>query len=146
MRKERRHSGFSLVELLVAVAIMLILAGVVAVNLMNEPGKARVARASADIGSLKTALRLYMDDNDLLPSQRQGLAALVTRPTTPPVPRNWRPGGYLDRSTIPSDPWGNPYVLFVPGRHGEPYEVVCYGSDGQPGGEGLATDLSSSTL
>ncbi len=146
--KERSpaRAGFSLVELLVAVTIMLILAGAVAVNLLHEPGKARVARAKSDLAAFKTALQLYYDDNQVLPSQRQGLQALVQRPAGEPVPRNWRPGGYLDRRTLPRDPWNNDYVYFSPGRDNEPFEVVCYGADGQPGGEGLNADLSTSDL
>lgn len=141
-----RRGGFSLVELLVAVSIMLILAGVVAVNLLNEPGKARQARAKSDLSAFKTAMRLYMDDNGHLPSQRQGLQALVERPGTPPVPAGWRTGGYLDRTSLPRDPWERDYIYFAPGRRQEPFEIVCYGADGQPGGEGLNTDLSSSSL
>lgn len=144
MKGNRR--GFSLVELLVAVSIMLILAGAVAVNLLYEPAKARQARARSDLAAFKTALQFYLDDNYNLPSQRQGLQALVERPRTPPVPDNWRSGGYLDRTELPRDPWNNDYIYFMPGRKGEPFEIVCYGADGQPGGEGASADLSSSTL
>src|SRR5690554_711428 len=105
----RNRQGFSLVELLVAVTIMLILAGAVAVNLLHEPGKARVARAKSDLATFKTAVRLYQDDNSHFPTQRQGLQALVQRPTTEPRPVNWRPGGYLDRVELPRDPWGLEY-------------------------------------
>lgn len=143
---QRRRHGFSLIELLIAVSIMLILAGVVAVNLLHEPGKARQARAKSDLAAFKTALQLYLDDNGVLPTQRQGLQALVERPTTPPVPARWRPGGYLDRTSLPRDPWDNDYLYLVPGRSREPFEIVCYGADGQPGGEGLDADLSSSSL
>lgn len=143
-RKRRR--AFSLIELLVAVSIMLILAGAVAVNLLHEPGKARQARAKSDLAVFKTALQLYLDDNGVLPSPRQGLLALVERPTTPPVPARWRPGGYLDRTSLPRDPWNNDYLFLVPGRAREPFEIVCYGADGQPGGEGADADLSSSAL
>ena len=139
-------SGFSLVELLVAVSIMLVLAGVVALNLMKEPGKARVARAKSDIATLKTAVRLYESDNFAIPTQRQGLEALVARPTSAPIPKNWRAGGYIDRTALPRDPWGNDYLYFAPGRGGEAFEIVSYGSDGQPGGENDASDLSSSDL
>ncbi len=141
-----RRRAFSLIELLVAVSIMLILAGAVAVNLLHEPGKARQARAKSDLAAFKTALQLYLDDNGVLPSQRQGLLALVERPTTPPVPARWRPGGYLDRATLPRDPWNNDYLYLVPGRAREPFEILCYGANGQQGGEGADADLSSSAL
>ena len=143
-RKRRR--AFSLIELLVAVSIMLILAGAVALNLLHEPGRAKQARAKSDLAVFKTALQLYLDDNGALPSPRQGLLALVDRPTTPPVPARWRPGGYLDRTSLPRDPWNNDYLFLVPGRAREPFEIVCYGADGQPGGEGADADLSSSAL
>ena len=146
MGKARGKSGFSLVELLVAVTIMLVLAGTVAVNLMKEPGKARVARAKSDIATLKTAVRLYESDNFAIPTQRQGLEALVTKPTSEPLPRNWRVGGYIDRADLPRDPWGNGYLYFAPGRNGEAFEILSYGSDAQPGGEGDASDISSSSL
>lgn len=141
-----RADGFSLVELLVAVSIMLILAGAVALNLLHEPGRAKQARAKSDLAVFKTALQLYLDDNGCLPSQRQGLQALVARPATAPLPANWRPGGYLDRHQLPRDPWNNDYLYLTPGRQQEPFEVVCHGADGQPGGEGFAADLSSSAL
>ena len=146
MDRVRGDAGFSLVELLVAVSIMLVLAGTVALNLMREPGKARVARAKSDIATLKTAVRLYESDNFAIPTQRQGLEAIVARPTSEPLPRNWRVGGYLDRTSLPRDPWGNDYLYFAPGRGGEAFEIVSYGSDGQPGGEDDAADLSSSSL
>ena len=146
MSVPRGVSGFSLVELLVAVTIMLVLAGTVAVNLMKEPGKARVARAKSDIATLKTAVRLYESDNFAIPTQRQGLEALVAKPTSEPLPANWRAGGYIDRAGLPSDPWGNGYLYFAPGRNGEAFEILSYGADAQPGGDGDAADISSSSL
>ena len=146
MYKAHGQSGFSLVELLVAVSIMLVLAGTVAVNLMREPGKARVARAKSDTSTLKTAVRLYESDNFAIPTQRQGLESLVVKPTSDPLPKNWRSGGYLDRTDLPRDPWGNDYLYFAPGRNKEAFEIVSYGADGQPGGDGDASDISSSSL
>lgn len=136
--------GFSLIELLIAVSIMLVLAGIVAVNLAGEPGKARVARVKSDIATLKTAVRLYQNDNFAIPTQRQGLSALVAKPDA--GAKNWREGGYLDSASLPRDPWGNDYVYFAPGRHGEQFEIVSFGADGQPGGEGEAGDISSSNV
>lgn len=141
----RRNSGFSLIELLVAVSIMLILAGLVALNLFNEPGKARVATAKSQIATLKTAVRLYQGDTFSLPTQRQGLEVLV-KPPAGGQRANWREGGYLDSPSLPKDPWGRDYVYFAPGRNKEAFEIVSYGADGQPGGEGEAADLSSSSL
>lgn len=141
---ENTKKGFSLIELLIAVSIMLVLAGIVAVNLAGEPGKARVARAASDIATLKTAVRLYQNDNFAIPTQRQGLLALVSRPVA--NAKNWREGGYLDSAALPKDPWGNDYAYFVPGRQKEQFEIVSFGADGQPGGEGEAADISSSNV
>lgn len=138
-----RKNGFSLVELLVAVTIMLILAGAVGVRVWHWVPKARVARAQGDIESLKAAVALYRADNFAVPTQRQGLEALVARPTLPPLPKNWREGGYLDTAVLPNDPWGAPYVYLCPGTRGEPFEILSYGSDGAPGGDGEAADISS---
>lgn len=139
----KNRSGFSLVELLVAVTIMLILAGTVGVRVWQWVPKARIARAQSDIESLKAAVALYRADNFAIPTQRQGLEALVSRPTLPPLPANWREGGYLDSPALPLDPWGAPYIYLVPGTHGEPFEILTYGSDGEPGGIGEAADLGT---
>lgn len=144
MRKSIPTSGFSLVELLVAVTIMLILAGAVGVRVWQWVPKARVARAQSDVETLKAAVALYRADNFTVPTQRQGLEALVARPTLPPIPKNWREGGYLDAAVLPADPWGGPYVYLCPGTHGEQFEILSYGADGAPGGEGEAADISSS--
>lgn len=137
-------NGFSLVELLVAVSIMLILGGVVAVNLLNEPDKARIARAKSDVGVLKNAVLMYQRDNFCFPSQQQGLEALVAKPSGSPEAVNWKTGGYLDFVKLPLDPWNRPYIYFAPGRSGEPFEIVSFGSDGRPGGTDGAADVSSS--
>ena len=140
-----RNKGFSLVELLVAVTIMLILAGAVGVRVWQWVPKARVARAQSDIEALKAAVALYRADNFAVPSQRQGLDALIAKPTLPPLPKFWRDGGYIDSAVLPTDPWGSPYVYLCPGTRGEQFEILSYGSDGAPGGEGEAADISSSS-
>jgi general secretion pathway protein G len=85
-------------------------------------------------------LKLYRLDNARYPGTEQGLRALVERPTTEPVPNNWKQGGYLER--LPKDPWGNDYQYLNPGTHGE-IDVMSYGRDGQPGGEGPDADIGS---
>ena len=142
----RFSAGFSLVELLVAITIMVILAGAVGLKLIDMPGKARVARAKTEVALFKTAIQMYVDDNLAPPTARQGLSALVEKPTLPPVPGNFPKGGYLDRATLPADPWGNDYIYLVPGSRGEPFEIVTYGADAIPGGDGEAADISSSDL
>lgn len=140
----KKNSGFSLVELLVAISIMLVLAGSVGAALWGYLPKARIARAKSDIEALKAAIDLYRADNFTVPTQRQGLEALVAKPQQPPQPKHWREGGYLDRAVLPVDPWGNPYVYLSPGSAKEPFEIISYGSDGIEGGEDEAADISSS--
>lgn len=138
--------GFSLIELLVVVLIITILATIVGVKVLPELGKAQTAKAVAQLSNFSTALKLYQLDAGRLPTLDQGLAALCEKPTASPVPEKYRDGGYLESRTVPLDPWGREYVYLVPGSEGEPYEIVCYGADGEPGGEGEDADLSSSNL
>ncbi len=141
-----RRSGFSLLEVLIAITIMMILGAVVGVNLMDLPQRGRVSAAKMQLASFKTAVQIYAADNGAPPTQRQGLPALVVRPDTPPVPANYKPNGYLDAPSVPADPWGRPYVYLSPGRRGEPFEILCYGADGEEGGNGYDADLSTSAL
>ncbi len=139
----QNKKGFSLVELLVAVTIMLILAGAVGVKVWGWVSKARIARAESDIESLKTAINLYEADNSCLPTERQGLEALIEKPVIPPVPKKWRDGGYLESKSLPLDPWDNPYVYIAPTPKNKSFEIISYGADGEPGGEGEDADISS---
>lgn len=137
------RSGFTLLEVLIAITIVVILGGVVGVNLMGLPQKHKHDAAKLQIGTLKTALTLYERDNGFIPTRQQGLAALVEAPKTAPVPAHWAEGGYLESISVPKDPWGNDYAYLVPGPAGKPFDIVCYGSDGEEGGEGHAADLSA---
>ena len=124
---------------MVAVSIMMILAGAATVSYMKFLSKARVARASSDVATIKAALDAYKLDNYSYPTQRQGLAALVEKPASQPVPSRWD-GPYL-KDGLPQDPWGRDYIYFLPGRDGQALEVVSFGADGQPGGEGEDSDI-----
>jgi len=136
----RHQSGFTLMEILIVVVILSILAIMVVPQFMDQPDKARVARAQADIQALQTALSLYKLDNFRYPSTAQGLQALVSKPSGQPEARNWKPGGYLQQ--LPNDPWGNPYQYLNPGAHGE-IDIYSFGADGQPGGEGVDADIGN---
>lgn len=137
------RSGFSFIEILVVVAIISILSTIVGVNIYKSIEKANVAKAKTQIGNFKTALQAYCSDNGRFPTEAQGLAALCTPPTMPPEAKNYQEGGYLDSLTVPKDPWDREYIYTVPGPGGKPNEIICYGRDGEPGGEGVDADISS---
>ena len=132
--------GFTLIEVLVVVAILAILAAIVVPSVMNRPDEAKQVAAKADIRAIVQSLKLYRLDNGFYPSTDQGLAALVQRPATQPVPPNWKQGGYLER--LPRDPWGGDYQYLNPGVHGE-IDVFSLGADHAPGGEGSGADIGN---
>lgn len=140
----KSRAGFTLMELLVVILIITILSTVVGVKLVGRTAEARHAAVVAQLESFKTALKMYGMDNGRLPTQQQGLLALVNPSAIEPQPRKFPQHGYLDH--IPLDPWGNDYVYLIPGANGESYEVICYGRDGEAGGEGEDADVSTSLL
>ncbi|RXZ43225.1 type II secretion system major pseudopilin GspG [Crenobacter cavernae] len=135
--------GFTLIEVLVVIAILGVLAALVVPKIMSRPDEARVVAARQDIASLGQALKLYRLDNGRYPNPEQGLDALTEKPTIAPLPKNWKPGGYLER--LPQDPWGNAYQYASPGTHGE-FDLWSLGADGEAGGEGNDADIGNWTL
>ena len=138
-----RSSGFTLIEIMVVVVILSVLGALVVPKILENVDKARVTRAQADIRAIETALDLYRLDNFKYPPTDQGLQALVKQPVDPTI-TNYRSGGYL--STVPKDPWNNPYLYASPGTDGRDYDIISYGRDGKPGGEGYDADISTLTL
>ena len=134
----RKQRGFTLIELMVVLAIIGILASLVVPNILGRADDARMTAAKTDVGNLMQALKLYKLDNQRFPTAEQGLQALVTKPTTEPVPTNWK--SYLDK--LPTDPWGKPYQYLNPGLKSE-VDVMSWGADGQTGGEGVNADIGS---
>ena len=132
--------GFTLVEVMVVVAILGILAALIVPKIIGRSDDARVVAARQDVATLVAALKLYRLDNQRYPTADQGLKALVEKPTQDPIPTNWKAGGYLDK--LPKDPWGNVYQYLQPGVHGE-IDVYTLGADGQPGGAGYDADIGS---
>ncbi len=139
-RRGRDQSGFTLIEIMVVVVILSILAAIVVPRIMDRPEQARRVKARQDIRILENALRLYKLDNYRYPTTDQGLEALVEKPSTEPVPRKWKDGGYIDR--LPKDPWGFSYRYLNPGVHGE-IDIYSPGADGKPGGEGIDADIGN---
>ena len=135
-----KETGFTLIEVLVVIVILGILAALVVPRVLERPDEARVIAAKSDIAAILAALKLYRLDNQRYPTSEQGLEALISRPTQPPAPPNWKPNGYLER--MPKDPWGRPYQYLNPGLRGE-IDVYSLGADGQPGGSGIDADVGS---
>jgi general secretion pathway protein G len=138
--KSNKIQGFTLIEILIVVVILSILAITVVPQFLDQPAKARVARAQSDISNLKKALSLYKLDNFSYPSTSQGLQALTSKPSGQPQAKNWKPGGYIE--TMIKDPWGNDYQYLNPGNHGT-IDIYSFGMDGQPGGEGDDQDIGN---
>ena len=130
--------GFTLIELMVVLVIIGLLAALIVPNVLDRADDARVTAAKTDVANLMQALKLYKLDNMRFPTGEQGLQALVTKPTTGPIPPNWKP--YLEK--LPNDPWGRAYQYANPGVKG-PVDVFSFGADGQSGGEGRDADIGS---
>src|SRR5688500_5398113 len=130
--------GFTLIELMVVLVIIGVLAALIVPNVLDRADDARVTAARTDVNNLMQALKLYRLDNQRYPTAEQGLQALVAKPAAGPAPSNWKP--YLER--LPNDPWGRAYQYLNPGIQGE-IDVMSYGADGQPGGEGKNADVGS---
>ena len=133
-------TGFTLIEIMVVIVILGILAALVVPRVLERPDEARAIAVRNDIAAISQALKLYRLDNQRYPTTEQGLAALVARPTQPPLPPNWKPNGYVER--LPKDPWGGNYQYLNPGLHGE-IDIFSLGADGQPGGTGIDSDIGS---
>jgi general secretion pathway protein G len=139
---KRDSRGFTLIEIMVVIIILGILAVYIGPKIMGRPGQAKQVKAQVDISALETALKLYKLDNGGYPATEQGLIALVEKPETGNVPKKWKDGGYLEKGRVPKDPWGNDFVYLSPGVHGD-FDIISYGADGVPGGEGEDKDINS---
>ena len=139
MNELRSNRGFTLLEIIVVVAIIAILAAYIAPKVAGRVDDARISKAKSDIRVLESSLELYKLDNFLYPSSEQGLDSLVNKPSGEGT-KNWREGGYIKK--LDKDPWGNQYQYSYPGSNGE-FDVFSLGSDTAVGGEGDAADIGN---
>lgn len=139
--KTKHQKGFTLIEIMVVIVIIGILATLVIPRIMGRPDEARVVSAKHDVATLVQALKLYKLDSGRYPTTEQGLNALVQKPTSEPVPMNWKTGGYLDK--LPLDPWGTSYQYTNPGTHNNEIDVYSFGADSKAGGTDNDSDIGN---
>ena len=134
-RSARRHSGFTLMELLVVLAILGLLMSLVGPRVLNQLGGAKVKTAGIQIKDLEQSLEMYKLDVGRFPTTGEGLTALMKKPAGA---SGWN-GPYL-KSDVPLDPWNGEYSYRYPGEQAE-VDIYSFGQDGAPGGEGEDADV-----
>lgn len=137
VRQRRGERGFTLVELLIVLTILVLLASIVGPRVISYLGSSKTKTAKVQIESLGAALQLYRIDNGRIPTTSEGLKALVE----PAGVSTWN-GPYLSRRELPLDPWGRPYQYRSPGQGGE-FDIYSLGADNQAGGSGENADINN---
>ena len=143
MHMNKRQGGFTLIEVMVVIAIIGGILAMVATNIIGSADDARIKTTKNQIKLVGGALDMYKLHNYRYPTTEQGLEALVQKPSSAPEPKNYQNGGYLKGGKLPQDAWGNEFLYFS--DKGQ-YEIISLGSDGSEGGEGDAADISSQEL
>lgn len=138
MKNNEKKNGFTLLELLVVLAILGLLAAIVGPQVIRYLGSSKTQTAQVQVKNIAASLQLFRLDAGRYPTSAEGLNALVKAPASVPI---WN-GPYLPDSSAITDPWGKPYLLRVPGQHGE-IDVYSLGSDGVAGGSGEAQDVGN---
>ncbi|MBT8141165.1 MAG: type II secretion system major pseudopilin GspG [Gammaproteobacteria bacterium] len=140
INSQKTNYGFTLIEMLVVVAIMATLMALIAPRFIERAEEAKVTATVAQLQQISTALDMYKLDNSTYPTIDQGLQALVEKPFGSPEPKNWK--HYLNE--VPLDAWKNEIYYVYPGEHGV-YDLYSLGADGQQGGEGSNADIGNWT-
>lgn len=133
----KKQSGFTLIEVMVVVAILGILATIVMTNVVGKDEQARITAAKTGVAQISNALEMYKLDNHKYPTTDEGLEALITKSASA---KTFPQGGYL-KGGLPQDPWGNPFQYIAPGSNGRSYDVYSFGADGAEGGEENNADI-----
>ncbi|MDG2145895.1 MAG: type II secretion system major pseudopilin GspG [Porticoccaceae bacterium] len=139
MNMSNKQTGFTLIEMMIVVAIMAIMSAMLAPTLFNQVSKAEKARTASDIRQIESALKFYRLDNYRYPTQSQGLQALITAPSGSEA-TSWN-GPYLE--AVPKDAWKQDYRYANPGTHGKTVEVYTLGADNTQGGTDSNADWGS---
>lgn len=127
----KHTKAFSMMEMILVLGIITLLVGSGVAGMMNVLDLGKQTKAKADINTISSALRAYEAQQLQLPTTRQGLQALVSKPTTKPETKNWKP--FLKEKVL-TDPWGNPYEYARPGkRNGDGFDLFSSGEDGEAG-------------
>ena len=137
----KADKGFTFIETIIAISIILILSAAVGFSSIKYIERARIAACRNQIETFRLALQSYHLDSGQYPTEIQGLRALWEKPIITPVPPRWD-GPYTNRQ-IPKDPWGNDYIYKNPGDKNLPFTIMSYGADGKAGGEGANADIYS---
>lgn len=132
MNKYKKNKGFTLLEVMIVLAILGMIIGMVSSNLIGSSDDAKIQSTAIEIRNLESVLDMYKLKAGQYPTTEQGLEALVSMPEIEPTPRNYPEDGFIDR--LPEDKWGNPYILISPGEMGK-YDLYSMGPDGQEGTE-----------
>ncbi|MEN8128396.1 MAG: type II secretion system major pseudopilin GspG [Planctomycetota bacterium] len=143
MKKNTKHQGFTLVELMAVLLIIALLAGLAATNFMGQIDKAKVKTTKADLVTLRNAVMQFKMDTGYYPSEEVGLEELVVQPMDL---EGWAPGGYLQEIFVPKDAWKNEFDYILDPESGKPFVIISYGADGQEGGEDYDADIYSDNL
>lgn len=147
MNIKRIGKGFTLIELMVVLVILGLLATFIGPKILNRPDDARISKATNDMKAIESALKLYKLDTGVYPTTEQGLSALIVMPETDPIPRGWKPGGYLELNETPKDPWGNDFIYRSPTEvENRDYEIISLGADAKEGGENYNADIRNYEL
>lgn len=137
----KQDEGWTFIETIIGIAIVLLLSSGVGVVAVKQMSKANIAASKSQISNFKLALELYRQDNNRYPTSEQGLPSLWEKPILNPLPTNWN-GPYIDKKT-PLDPWNNEYEYNIPGENGLPFTISSLGADGTPGGTDQDMDIKS---
>lgn len=138
--RRQGEEGYTLIEILVVITIIGLVVGLIGPRVLNYLGESKVKTAKIQIQGFSSALDLYYLDTGRYPSGAEGLGALIQRGSGI---ASWN-GPYLKGGNVPNDPWGKAYIYRSPGEHGA-YDILSYGADGQEGGTGTASDVTSWT-